>query len=71
LAGIGVALSAAGRAADSMALVLEAKIPLGDVRGRIDHFAVDLGRQRLFVAELGNNGVGVIDLRRGLRRRFM
>lgn len=34
------------------ALVLENKIPLGDIRGRLDHMAVDLGRQRLFVAEL-------------------
>jgi hypothetical protein len=41
------------------ALVLEAKIPLGEVRGRIDHFAVDHARQRLFVAELGNNSVGL------------
>lgn len=44
-------------------LVLEAKIPLGDVRGRIDHLAVDLNRQRLFVAELGNDTVGVVDLK--------
>src|SRR5262249_44397654 len=43
-------------------LQLEAKIPLGDVRGRIDHLAVDLPRRRLFVAELGNDSVGVIDL---------
>ena len=43
-------------------LQLEAKIPLGDVRGRIDHMAVDLKRQRLFVAELGNDSVGVVDL---------
>ena len=43
-------------------LVLEAKIPLGQVNGRIDHLAVDLQRQRLFVAELGNNTLGVIDL---------
>jgi YVTN family beta-propeller protein len=41
---------------------LEAKIPLGDVHGRIDHMAVDLKRQRLFVAELGNDTVGVVDL---------
>jgi DNA-binding beta-propeller fold protein YncE len=32
------------------------------VRGRIDHMAVDLKRQRLFVAELGNDSVGVVDL---------
>jgi YVTN family beta-propeller protein len=44
-------------------LRLEAKIPLGKVRGRIDHLAIDLGRQRLFVAELGNNTVGVVDLK--------
>jgi DNA-binding beta-propeller fold protein YncE len=43
-------------------LQLEAKILLGDVRGRIDHLAVDLKRQRLFVAELGNDSVGVVDL---------
>jgi YVTN family beta-propeller protein len=57
----------AGRAAsaqseDKAPLRLEAKILLGDVRGRIDHLAVDLKRQRLFVAELGNDSVGVVDL---------
>jgi DNA-binding beta-propeller fold protein YncE len=45
------------------ALHIEAKIPLGDVRGRIDHMAADIDRQRLFVAELGNNTVGIVDLR--------
>jgi DNA-binding beta-propeller fold protein YncE len=43
-------------------LVLEAKIPLGEVKGRIDHLAIDVSRQRLLVAELGNNGFGVVDL---------
>jgi YVTN family beta-propeller protein len=43
-------------------LQLDAKIPLGDVRGRIDHMAVDWKRQRLFVAELGNDTVAVVDL---------
>jgi len=57
-------VSSAGRAQPA-ALVLEAKIPLGDVRGRIDHFAYDAGHKRLFVAELGNNSVGVVDLRAG------
>jgi YVTN family beta-propeller protein len=46
-------------------LVLEAKIPLGEVSGRIDHLGVDIKRQRLFVAELGNNTVGVVDLAAG------
>lgn len=45
-------------------LVVEAKIPLGAVAGRIDHMAVDLGRGRLFVAELGNDSLGVIDIAR-------
>ena len=54
--------SYAQSAEDKAPLRLEAKILLGDVRGRIDHLAVDLKRQRLFVAELGNDSVGVVDL---------
>jgi YVTN family beta-propeller protein len=46
-------------------LVLEAKIPLGGVSGRIDHLGIDLKRQRLFVAELGNNSLGIVDLAAG------
>jgi DNA-binding beta-propeller fold protein YncE len=46
-------------------LVLDAKIPLGQISGRIDHLAVDLKRQRLFVAELGNDSLGVVDLAAG------
>ena len=55
--------------ADPPALSLERSIPLGDVKGRIDHLAVDLEHQRLFVAELGNDTVGVIDLRSHLVRQ--
>jgi hypothetical protein len=58
---VGVARPIA-QTADSLPLQLEAKIPLGDVAGRIDHLAVDLSRQRLFVAELGNDSVAVVDL---------
>jgi DNA-binding beta-propeller fold protein YncE len=43
-------------------LRIEAKIPLGEVRGRIDHMAADIDRRRLFVAELGNNTVGIVDV---------
>ena len=46
-------------------LVLEAKIPLGQVNGRIDHLGIDQNRRRLFVAELGNNTLGVVDLAAG------
>lgn len=48
---------------ESLPLRLEAKIPLGDVEGRIDHMAIDLARQRLFIAELGNDSVSVVDLK--------
>ena len=77
LVALGIATAACGgvtgqRAAaeDNNMLVLEAKVPLGDVRGRIDHLAVDLGRNRLFVAELENGSVGIVDLAAGklLRR---
>jgi DNA-binding beta-propeller fold protein YncE len=43
-------------------LELETRIALGDVRGRIDHMAADPDRHRRFVAELGNNTVGVVDV---------
>jgi YVTN family beta-propeller protein len=57
---------AAGEAQTTGApLVLEAKIPLGEVSGRIDHLAIDVKRQRLFVAELGNDTLGVVDLAAG------
>ena len=46
-------------------LVLETKIPLGDVSGRIDHLGIDVQRRRLFVAELGNDSLGVVDLASG------
>jgi DNA-binding beta-propeller fold protein YncE len=63
--------SADARSAEMATLQLEAKIPLGDVHGRIDHMAVDLKRQRLFIAELGNDSVGIVDLQnRKLMRRI-
>ena len=52
-------------------LLLEGKIPLGSVSGRIDHLAIDLKRQRLFVAELGNGSVGVVDLAGGKLQNTM
>ena len=49
----------------SAPLILEAKIPLGQVSGRIDHLGIDVKRRRLLVAELGNNSLGVVDLTAG------
>jgi len=40
-------------------------IPLPHVEGRIDHMAVDLQGQRLFVAALGNNTLEILDLQAG------
>src|SRR2546429_8714028 len=48
-------------------LKLEKTIQLPDVQGRIDHMALDVKGQRLFVAALGNNTVEVIDLAAGKR----
>jgi hypothetical protein len=49
--------------ASAAPLVLETKIPLGRIEGRIDHLALDPRRGRLYVAELGNDTVGIVDLR--------
>ena len=57
-----IGLGALAPIAQSAPLSVETKIALGDIQGRIDHLAVDLNRQRLYVAELGNDTVGVIDL---------
>jgi DNA-binding beta-propeller fold protein YncE len=61
----GTGSDAVTQPAEMAPLQLEAKILLGNVRGRIDHMAVDLKRQRLFVAELGNGTVGIVELPTG------
>jgi DNA-binding beta-propeller fold protein YncE len=48
--------------AESASLTVVAKIPLPHGKGRIDHLAFDPARQHLFVAELGNNTVAVVDV---------
>ena len=49
----------------SLSLVQTIRLP--NVTGRIDHLGVDKNGERLFVAELGNNSVDIIDLRGGKR----
>ncbi|ULJ75877.1 hypothetical protein [Rhizobium gallicum] len=46
-------------------LILERTIPLENVTGRIDHMAIDIGGNRLLVAELGNESVDVVDPQTG------
>jgi len=51
--------------ANPTSLKLTKTIPLPDVKGRIDHLAIDTKGRRLFVAALGNNTVEVLDLNAG------
>lgn len=61
---IPVAMTAlADNVASPAPLVLESKILLGQVSGRIDHIAFDGARQRLYVSELGNDSIGVVDFK--------
>lgn len=52
---------------DKLPLKLVQKIPMPNVKGRLDHFGLDLKGRRLFVAALGDdqNTVEVIDLKTG------
>src|SRR5690242_3617222 len=50
------------RAEEAPPLTLDATIALPHTSGRIDHLAIDLARRHLFVAELGNGSVDVVDL---------
>jgi DNA-binding beta-propeller fold protein YncE len=50
-------------AQESQPLSLEAHIPLPNVKGRIDHFSVDVKGQRLFVAAVENHSLEVLDLK--------
>jgi len=62
---MGMAMTRNLEAEEAGLLRLIQTIPLPNVEGRIDHMAVDLKGQRLFVAALGNNTVEVLDLRAG------
>lgn len=62
---VAVLLCGLALAAIAQPLVLQRTIPLKGVSGRIDHMADDLARKRLFVAELGNGTLDVVDLDAG------
>lgn len=66
MAGACGATPTAVKATDASApLRLERRIELSNVKGRIDHLALDLEHRRLFVAEYGNGSVDEIDLPSG------
>jgi DNA-binding beta-propeller fold protein YncE len=52
---------------ESSAFLVENHIPLPNVKGRIDHFSVDVKGQRLFVAAVDNHTLEVVDLKSGQR----
>src|SRR6267378_5723974 len=66
--GLSVAAVLSIHGQDKSPLKLIQKIPLPNVKGRLDHFGVDLAGRRLFVAALGDNQntVEVIDLKSGM-----
>src|SRR5262249_21357246 len=53
--------------AQSTALELIQKIPLEGAAGRLDHLALDAQGHRLFIANLSNNSLDIVDLRAGKR----
>src|SRR2546422_5062795 len=48
-----------------------ATIALPSVKGRIDHFGVDLKQRRLFVAALGNDTLEIVDVKSGRLQRSL
>jgi WD40 repeat protein len=62
---VGFVATAHGQASPPLKLLQ--KIPMPNVKGRLDHFGLDLAGKRLFVAALGDdqNTVEVIDLNSG------
>src|SRR5215470_10765528 len=62
-------LTVNAHAGEPTPLRLVQTIALPNVEGRIDHMAVDVKGQRLFVAALGNNSVEILDLGAGKHLR--
>jgi DNA-binding beta-propeller fold protein YncE len=52
-------------AKNEVALKLVQTIPLPEVDGRIDHFAIDVKGRRAFLAALAKNTIEIVDLRAG------
>jgi len=63
LSAIFLAAFVATQAQTPAPLRLVATVPLPQVRGRIDHFDIDLAGKRLFMSALGNNTLEVFNLK--------
>src|SRR5712692_4635700 len=66
---LGVTLSFAKAGEPPLELV--ATIAMPGVKGRIDHFAIDVKRHRLFVAALENDTLEVLDVERNRHQKSM
>jgi DNA-binding beta-propeller fold protein YncE len=60
-----LALSIQASAQESQVLSLLTRIALTNVKGRIDHFSVDVTGRRLFVAAVENHTLEIVDLKSG------
>jgi hypothetical protein len=58
-------------AQSTVALKLVATIPLPNLEGRIDHFAIDVKGGRAFLAALAQNAIEVVDLKAGRTTRTL
>src|SRR5919198_1651708 len=63
----GKQLSAKALPSSSSSFSLTQTIAIPNVNGRIDHMAIDIKGQKLFVAELENNSLDVVDLKAAKR----
>src|SRR4051812_18724644 len=61
---VALAAGTAATAAEPAALELVLTIPLKGAAGRVDHLALDARGGRLFLANLSNNSLDVVDLQR-------
>ena len=58
-------------AQSTVALKLVETIPLPNIDGRIDHFAIDVQGRRAFLAALAQNAIAVVDLKAGRATRTL
>src|SRR4051794_11150224 len=60
-----LAIGAFASAGEPATLQLVKTIPLNGAAGRLDHMAIDAKHKRLFIANLSNNSLDVVDLEAG------